>query len=112
LGMLVFFVFVESTDMLRHHAAEEAVEISQQPTMGPPAPDTKKDTGDRFQQADTDSSGGLSREEVTARLPELAGKFDEIDIDRDGRITIEELQRYWDRNPVPQPAAQPPQRDR
>jgi serine/threonine protein kinase len=112
LGMLVFFVFVESTDMLRHHAAEEQVNVSQQPVAGPPAPDTKPGAGARFQQADADSSGGLSREEVTARLPELAGKFDEIDIDRDGRITIEELQRYWDRNPVPQPAAQPPQRDR
>ena len=112
LGMLVFFVFVESTDMLRHHAAEEQVDIQQQPMAGPPGPDTKSVADTRFQHADTDASGGLSREEVTARLPELAGKFDEIDTDRDGRITIQELQRYWDRNPVPQPAAQEPQRDR
>jgi len=112
LGMLVFFVFVESTDMLRYHAAEEQADIQQQPMAGPPGPDTKSVADTRFQHADTDASGGLSREEVTARLPELAGKFDEIDTDRDGRITIQELQRYWDRNPVPQPAAQEPQRDR
>jgi serine/threonine protein kinase len=114
LGMLVFFVFVESTDMLKQHAAEERVTIPPQSVAGPPAPDIKSgaDVDARFQQADTDSSGGLSREEVTARLPELAGKFDEIDTDRDGRITIQELQSYWDRNPVPQSAAQVPQGNR
>ncbi len=95
--------------MLREHAAEKQAAVMRQSKVVPPGPDIKSgaDADTQFQHADTDASGGLSREEVAARLPQLADKFDEIDADRDGRITIQELQSYWQRQPIPQ--APPPQ---
>lgn len=97
--------------MLSQHAEKERVAALQRPGAAPPAP---SGIGTRFQHADVDVdvSGGLSREKVAARLLQLAGKFDEIDADRDGRITIQELQSYWQRQPAPQPATTEPQRDR
>lgn len=99
LGMLVFFVFVEGADMMRQRVAEEQAGVLQQSAAEPPAPDIQSGAGidAQFQHADIDASGGLSREEVTAHLPQLADKFDEIDADRDGLITIQELQSYWQR---------------
>ncbi|MDP1716908.1 MAG: hypothetical protein Q8L40_02430, partial [Burkholderiales bacterium] len=111
LGTLVFFIFVEGADMLRQHAEKERVAALQTSTAAPLDP-SGAGIGTQFQNADTDASGGLSREEVTARLPQLAGKFDEIDANRDGRITIQELQNYWQRQPAPHPATAEPQRDR
>lgn len=114
LGILGFFVFVEGNDMLQRHAAEEQAALQRQSRVAPPVSDIRPGAGPdtQFQHADTDASGGLSREEVAARLPQLARKFNEIDTDRDGRITIQELQSYWRRQPVPQTAIQKSQRDR
>ncbi len=83
--------------MLSQHAEKERVAALQRPGAAPPAP---SGIGTRFQHADVDVSGGLSREKVAARLLQLADKVDEIDTNRDGRITIQELQSYWQRQPT------------
>jgi hypothetical protein len=44
----------------------------------------------RFKQADADGSGGLSRAEAK-RLPTIAKHFDEIDANKDGQVTLEEI---------------------
>jgi Ca2+-binding EF-hand superfamily protein len=51
----------------------------------------------RFATADTDHNGLLSRAEVTAGLSRLATHFDEIDSNRDGQLSPDEL-RAWTRN--------------
>jgi Ca2+-binding EF-hand superfamily protein len=47
----------------------------------------------RFRDADTDRNGVLSRSEAAA-LPEIAGKFDAVDVDHDGRISAEEIRAF------------------
>lgn len=47
---------------------------------------------ERMKAADTDANGLLSREEVQAAMPGLAARFDTIDADRDGNITLAEMQ--------------------
>jgi serine/threonine protein kinase len=114
LGVLVFFLFVEGNDLLHEHAGKGKPAVLQPSAAALSAPDIKSgaDPKSQFQQADTDASGGLSREEVTARPSQIADKFDEIDTDRDGRITIQELQAYWQRQPAPPLATEELQRDR
>jgi len=48
---------------------------------------------ERLKQADTDGNGLISREEAKA-LPRLAKHFDEIDANRDGQLSKEELQAF------------------
>lgn len=47
-----------------------------------------------FAKADSDGDGALSRAEAQQGMPRLAGKFDRIDGDHDGRITREEIRAY------------------
>jgi Ca2+-binding EF-hand superfamily protein len=51
---------------------------------------------ERFRRADVDGDGGLTRAEMEAALPRLGVKFDRIDADRDERLTLAELRRYFD----------------
>jgi hypothetical protein len=48
----------------------------------------------RFARADTDRNGVLSRAEVDRALPGIAPRFDEIDRNRDGNLSPDEL-RAW-----------------
>ena len=43
-----------------------------------------------FARADTNQDGKLSRAEA-ARLPEIAARFDELDRDKDGFLSLEEF---------------------
>lgn len=47
----------------------------------------------RFAKADTDGDGALSREEAKA-MPRVASRFDAIDANHDGKVTMEEIGRY------------------
>ena len=49
-----------------------------------------KAAADAFKRADTNQDGKLSREEA-ARLPAIAAKFDELDKDKDGLLSLEEF---------------------
>jgi hypothetical protein len=51
----------------------------------------------RFARADTDRNGVLSRAEVDRGLPGIAPRFDEIDRNRDGNLSPDEL-RAWSAN--------------
>ena len=46
----------------------------------------------RFVKADLDGDGALSRDEAKA-LPRVSAHFDEIDADRDGKVTLQEIGR-------------------
>jgi hypothetical protein len=48
---------------------------------------------EKFAALDTNHDGAISREEAAA-APNLAGKFDEVDADRDGRVLPAELKAY------------------
>lgn len=47
-----------------------------------------------FARADADGNGLLSREEAEKHLPRVAAKFGRVDANRDGMITLPEMQDY------------------
>jgi Ca2+-binding EF-hand superfamily protein len=46
---------------------------------------------ERFKAADTDGDGRLSKAEAETGMPRLAARFDDLDADKDGALTPEEL---------------------
>lgn len=46
---------------------------------------------ERFKAADKDGNGTLSKEEVSASMPRLAGRFDSLDTNKDGQLSADEL---------------------
>ena len=49
---------------------------------------------ERFKHADTDGDGAISRAEAEKNAPRLAQKFDQIDSNKDGKLTQDELRAY------------------
>jgi Ca2+-binding EF-hand superfamily protein len=49
---------------------------------------------ERFKHADTDGDGAISRAEAETHAPRLAQKFDQIDSNKDGKLTQDELRAY------------------
>jgi len=47
---------------------------------------------ERFKKADTNGDGRLSREEAQKGMPQVARDFDRIDANKDGVVTLEELE--------------------
>jgi hypothetical protein len=47
---------------------------------------------ERFKKADANGDGRLSREEAKKGMPQLARDFDRIDTNKDGMVTVEELE--------------------
>jgi hypothetical protein len=52
---------------------------------------------ERLQAADTDGNRSISRSEAAASLPRLAEKFDEVDGDRSGEVSADELREHFGR---------------
>jgi Ca2+-binding EF-hand superfamily protein len=48
-------------------------------------------SGERFNAADKDGNGRLSKEEVTAGIPRLSKRFDALDTNKDGQLSRDEL---------------------
>jgi Ca2+-binding EF-hand superfamily protein len=48
---------------------------------------------EHFKEADANNDGQLSLDEVQAKLPRLAGRFDALDKDKNGTLSKEELAR-------------------
>jgi len=49
---------------------------------------------ERFKHADANGDGAISRAEAEKGAPRLAKKFDQIDTNKDGQLTQEELRAY------------------
>ncbi|MFH1045095.1 MAG: calcium sensor EFh [Pseudomonadota bacterium] len=49
---------------------------------------------ERFRHADADGDGAISRAEAEKHAPRLAQKFDQIDSNKDGKLTQDELRAY------------------
>lgn len=74
-------------------AALGAPMLAQAQTAGPAVQQAAagdKAASDAFKRADTNQDGKLSKEE-SARMPAIAAKFDVLDKDKDGALTIDEF---------------------
>jgi serine/threonine protein kinase len=92
LGAVIFFVFIAGTDIWKQRA--EHVRAT---AKAPKQLDRPVRAPDAAHPAAGGAGVGLSREEVAQNLPHLAGMFSDIDADKSGKVTIEELQSFWKR---------------
>jgi Ca2+-binding EF-hand superfamily protein len=49
---------------------------------------------ERLKAADTDGDGTISRKEAEASMPGLAAKFERMDVDKDGKISRDEMHGF------------------
>lgn len=49
---------------------------------------------ERWQAADSDGDGAISHEEAQASMPGLAGRFEQLDVDGNGRIERAEMHQF------------------
>ena len=56
---------------------------------------------EKFKEADTNGDGQLSLDEVQAKMPRLASRFNELDTDKNGLLSKEEL-AHGHHGPAPQ----------
>ena len=54
----------------------------------------KGERGSYFKKADADGNGTLSRAEVEKSMPRLAKKFDQIDANKDGQLSRDEMKTW------------------
>ena len=59
-------------------------------TPAAPSAGADKASGDSFKRADANQDGKLSKDEA-ARIPAIAAKFDELDKDKDGSLSMSEM---------------------
>jgi Ca2+-binding EF-hand superfamily protein len=67
------------------------------PALGFAADNTTAPNGERgshFKKADTDGNGTLSRAEVEKSMPRLAKQFDQIDTNKDGQLSRDEMKAW------------------
>jgi len=64
----------------------------------PPSPDRAEKAGakmrEKFDAADTDHDGLLSRDETAKGLPHLSKRFDAIDSNHDGKLSMQEIAQF------------------
>ena len=58
----------------------------------PAGTDTRSSIAEAFRRADAGGTGNLTRGEINEHFPRLADRFDAIDANHDGRITLEEIE--------------------
>ncbi|MCE9641469.1 MAG: protein kinase [Betaproteobacteria bacterium] len=63
-----------------------------------PSPELQRQAMQRFEAADSDRSGDLNRDEMTKRLPRFAARFDEIDANHDGVVSLRELEDFLEKD--------------
>ena len=56
----------------------------------------KQHFGEKFKAADQDADGNISRQEAAQGMPTLAKHFDDVDTDKNGFVTAEELQAHFE----------------
>jgi len=62
----------------------------------------------RFQAAQTSGQGGLTKAEAAASFPHLARRFDRLDTNQDGILTLQEVEGAWQSHRRHAPPTQPP----
>ena len=82
-------------------ALSVGVAVSAQTPPEQPKGDRAHKMHERMKAADKDGDGKISRAEAAA-LPRIAKHFDEIDTNKDGFLTKEELQAYRAKHGPPQ----------
>jgi Ca2+-binding EF-hand superfamily protein len=85
--------------LFKQHAMEREIrsQATQQDTS---TTDLQRQATQRFEAADTDHSGDLNREEMVKRLPRFAGRFDEMDANHDGVVSLRELEQFLEKDGV------------
>lgn len=68
------------------------------PVDAPKGGDRDHKMHERLKAADKNGDGKISREEANASLPRIAAHFDEIDTNKDGFITKEEMRAFHEKN--------------
>jgi serine/threonine protein kinase len=53
-----------------------------------------------FEAADADHNGSLTRSEMRERLPHFASRFDEMDLDKNGVVSLRELEQFLEADKV------------
>ena len=89
LAMLAIAIslFFKQRQMEREFREQAAAQVQS-------AVDLERKVTQRFDSADRDRSGDLSRAEFTARFPNYADRFDEVDADHNGVVSLEELAHF------------------
>ncbi len=92
-GVLALVILFKQRAMEREIQQQAVLQTS-------PAPAAPSAAAQRFAAADADRSGDLTREEMTKRLPRFAGRFDEIDLNRDGVVSLRELEQFLEKDGI------------
>ena len=71
------------------------------PQQDAPSGGLRSKAAQRFEAADADHSGDLTREEMAQRLPRFADRFDAIDVNKDGVVSLRELERFLEVDGAP-----------
>ncbi len=80
---------------LKQRALEKSLQqAAAQQRAAEMAPDVDRRMTQRFETADADKSGAISRDELAQRLPAYASRFAEIDRNGDGMVSLGELTAF------------------
>ena len=94
-GAFLFVLLVAGVVYFKQRAIEKSLReaaIEQRASELPP--DLERRLTQRFEAADADHSGAISREDLARRLPAYAGRFAEIDGNGDGMVSMSELTAF------------------
>ena len=97
-GAFLFVIVIAASVYLKQRAIEKSLKqaaLQQQATEL--APELERRITQRFESADTDKSGAISREELAQRLPAYANRFAEIDANGDGMVSLIELTAFMEK---------------
>lgn len=94
-GAFFFVIAIAAAVYLKQRAIEKSLkQAALQQSATQLAPELERRLTQRFESADTDKSGAISREELARRLPAYANRFSEIDANRDGMVSLIELTAF------------------
>ena len=98
----ILLVLALALVMLFKQRAMEREMKKQTPQAGAPSAELQRQTTQRFEAADVDRSGDLRRDEIAQRLPRFASRFDEIDANHDGVVSLRELEQFLEKDGLAQ----------
>ena len=96
-GAFVVAVALALAMFVKQRAMERELQ-KQAAQQDQPSAELQRQAMQRFEAADSDRSGDLNREEMGKRLPRFAARFDEIDANRDGVVSLRELEDFLEKD--------------